>query len=67
MSSVAFNWTSDKAIDGKIGNDPDTCECCSGTMNSATSWWKIDLGMMYPLARVIVQGRQAGDFNIFFA
>jgi hypothetical protein len=67
MSSVAFNWTSDKAIDGKIGTNPDICECCSGTMNSTTSWWTIDLGKIYPLARVIVQGREAGDFNIFFA
>jgi hypothetical protein len=60
MSSTLLNWTSNRAIDGKIGPIPEVCNCCSGTKNSQLSWWTVDLGQRYPISSVTVYSRDNG-------
>ncbi|XP_060573957.1 protein draper-like isoform X1 [Ruditapes philippinarum] len=74
MSSTFLNWTSNLAIDGNIGPKPDGCNCCSGTKNSAISWWTVDLGKQYPINSVTVFSRefdqlyqQLADFELYIA
>jgi hypothetical protein len=62
MSSEAKNTNSAFAVDGKLGPDPDKCQCCSITNNSPLSWWLLDLGKRYPLKSIIIYGRNKGDF-----
>ncbi|XP_053400473.1 multiple epidermal growth factor-like domains protein 10 [Mercenaria mercenaria] len=74
MSSTAHNWTSDLAIDGNVGPDPDVCHCCSGTQNSLTSWWMVDMGKRFPVNQITVYSRrndkdyqQLAGFQLFFS
>ncbi|XP_060580612.1 multiple epidermal growth factor-like domains protein 11 [Ruditapes philippinarum] len=74
MSSTLLNWTSNRAIDGKIGPIPEVCKCCSGTKNSQLSWWTVDLGQRYPISSVTVYSRdneekykQLTDFKLYFS
>ncbi|XP_053388793.1 uncharacterized protein LOC128551883 [Mercenaria mercenaria] len=74
MSSTVHNWTSDLAIDGNVGPDPDACHCCSGTQNSQTSWWMVDMGKRFPVNLITVYSRrneqtfqQLTDFQLYFA
>ncbi|XP_053388791.1 multiple epidermal growth factor-like domains protein 10, partial [Mercenaria mercenaria] len=62
MSSVAHNWTSNRAIDGLVGPDPDTCHCCSGTENSKLSWWRLDLRKNVSIKSVIIYSRGAESY-----
>ncbi|XP_053400469.1 uncharacterized protein LOC123558234 [Mercenaria mercenaria] len=57
MSSIASNRTSDLAIDGNIGPDPDQCQCCSETENAQLSWWIVDFGQTIPVRSVIIYSR----------
>ncbi|XP_053391233.1 multiple epidermal growth factor-like domains protein 10 [Mercenaria mercenaria] len=74
MSSTVHNWTSDHAIDGNVGPDPDVCNCCSGTQNSQISWWMVDMGKRFPVNLITVYSRrneqtfqQLTDFQLYFA
>ncbi|XP_053389717.1 protein draper-like, partial [Mercenaria mercenaria] len=62
MSSVAHNWTSERAIDGRVGPDPNTCHCCSGTKNSQLSWWTLDLSKKISIKSVIIYSRDQESF-----
>ncbi|XP_053391609.1 tyrosine-protein kinase receptor Tie-1-like [Mercenaria mercenaria] len=58
MSSVAFNWTSENAVDGNVGPDPEQCLCCSGTTYNTISWWTVDLGKKYPIEKATIYSRE---------
>lgn len=60
MSTTKSIFSAEKAVDGKDGPDPETCDCCSTTENSAISWWRVDMGGMYPVKEVMVYGRKDG-------
>lgn len=60
MSSTVHPFTSDKAVDGQYGPTPETCDCCSETVNSLRSWWKLDLSALFPIAEVQIYGREDG-------
>lgn len=64
MSSIAHNWSSDLAIDGREGPDPTKCQCCSGTKNAEMSWWRLDLGSIFPIKAVTIYGRNQGTYFI---
>ncbi|XP_053392282.1 uncharacterized protein LOC128554967 [Mercenaria mercenaria] len=62
MSSVAHNWTANRAIDGRVGPDPDTCHCCSGTENSQLSWWKLDLSQKISIKSIVIYSRDEESY-----
>lgn len=65
MSSSTGSSNADKAVDGQKGPNPETCNCCSTTDNAAVSWWKVDMGGMYPVREILIYGRQDGTFVNF--
>ena len=62
MSSQWYNWNARRAIDLDDGNHPNTCGCCSGTLNE-NAWWKLNLRNIYPIKTIIFTGRY-GEFNL---
>ncbi|XP_053391785.1 uncharacterized protein LOC128554536 [Mercenaria mercenaria] len=62
MSSVAHNWTANRAIDGRVGPDPGTCHCCSGTENSQLSWWRLDLSQKISIKSIIIYSRDEESY-----
>lgn len=60
MSSTAHGFSSEKAIDGQYGPDPESCNCCSETLNSPMSWWRVDLTAVYSISEIIIYGRHDG-------
>ena len=60
MSTTRDNYGADRAVDGMVGQDPDTCNCCATTENSALSWWEVDLKRVFPISEIIIQGRLDG-------
>lgn len=61
--STSATSTTEKAANGKTGSDPETCGCCSPFKNSALSWWSVDLGGLYSIARITVIGRMDGMYH----
>ena len=61
QSSVRAGFTSHKAVDGRMGPDQETCNCCSSTDNAPISWWEVDMNGMYPIRGITVHGRDDGE------
>lgn len=60
MSSTEKSFSSEKAVDGLLGPNPERCNCCSETIYSEISWWSVDLGQRYPIQSVQIYGRSDG-------
>ena len=45
-----------KAVDLNEDTDPNKCNCCAGA-TYANSWWRLDLGNVYPITKMIFIGR----------
>ena len=45
-----------KAVDLNEGRDPKECNCCAGA-HYIPSWWRLDLGNVYPINTIIFIGR----------
>ena len=60
MSSTRDNYGANRAVDGKTGQDPDTCDCCAATEHAALSWWEVDLNGVYPVSEITIHGRIDG-------
>ena len=56
---TAFKGDASRAIDG---NDDSNAAhgSCSSTANKTNSWWKVDLGKVYDISKVVITYRQLG-------
>lgn len=52
-----FEWEAGLAVDGVTGTDPVTCECCSGARGKSTLFWTLDLGEVFTVGHIVIQGR----------
>lgn len=57
MSSQYYTWSVERAVDGDIKTQASNCDCCAATRRSDFPWFKIDLGMPYRIAHIIIYGR----------
>ena len=62
MSPYYDDFNASKAIDFDNRTLPDSCHCCSGTINGP-SWWSIDLGNMYLIQTIVLIGRSDRKYN----
>ena len=72
-----FYWNASYAVDGEKERQERTKEyveshaSCSGTNGEDwPSWWKVDLGAVYAISRVVIYGRTRdppGRYTLLFA
>ena len=48
-------------VDGMVGQDTETCDCCATTGNSVLSWWEVYLNGLYPIRTIFIQGGMDGS------
>ncbi|XP_067299702.1 fucolectin-6-like [Pseudorasbora parva] len=58
QSSNVGSWTAEQAIDFNPGFFPQPSLACSSTDSQTNPWWRLDLGQIYRVSRVVVTNRR---------
>lgn len=63
MSTTWRTWDAMKAVDLNEDTNPYICNCCAMALLHP-SWWRLDLGNLYPIKLIEFIGRSDCKFNL---